>query len=191
MKNLKIGNILVIAVLLLIPLYLYLGGLETIKETVKEITSYDLEKEFAEFKKETQRHDSINNLYAQKSRKHRGELIDSLIHIKKENVKLKDSIKSLHISYMNDSYLKAHHDTNSTYWFVNYSYRTWELKDGKKGRQTKWYNNQIYKIDGELSFLQIKNKICEKYKLDRHENLLVIEFFHQVSEKEYYKYLNE
>ena len=146
--------------LLLIGFSLYFGGFNFIKELVKN------KNDVKELKHEMREHDSLSALYAKNSREREALFIDSLNVIRKVSKKLIDSIEYLHISYMNDSYLKENHDTEATYWYVNYTHTEWKVSDGKTKR-VNYFTNHIIKLDGQFSLVDMERKICYKYDLEK------------------------
>jgi len=166
MKNLKTGNILLIALGIIMVLFILNGGLRQIKDILTE----DIKEQLAEKDKQLtesvkyseQLKDSIKSMHIQ--------LKDS---IKSMHIQLKDSIKSMHISYMNNSYLKENYDEDATYWFVRHEH-------------SKFSSQNIIKLDGPLSPVDLINKI---YKHDKVSGFVGLRIMEQVSEKEYYKWL--
>jgi len=97
-------------------------------------------------------------------------LKDSIISLK---VDFKDSIKSLQVYYKSEKFKEATYDTVSTYWFVKHSYKTIRSQN-------------VIKFDGEFSPVDLIHKI---YKHDKISGYVDINYMQQVSEKEYYKWL--
>ena len=180
MKNIKTGNTLIIVLLMMITSYLYFGGVDKIKE----IRTADLVKELSEVKKELKDRDSTRikfvGLMYDQNKKNR----DSLLRVRKHEKILEDSINKLHVSYMNGSYLKEQHDsTNTTYWYLNFSY---ESKDGQN-----FYANKIWKFENGFSFAEYTERMEKKYEIDQYKHRIDLKFYHQVSERDYFKWKNQ
>jgi hypothetical protein len=137
MKNIKTGNILLIAFAILIGFFILNGGIRDIKNIFTE------------------------------------ELKEQIVEKDKQLEILKDSLKTMHISYMNDSYAKENFNKDVTYWFVRHSH-------------SKFRSQNIIKFDGPFSPTDLVYKI---YKHDKVSGFVGIDYVEQVSEKEYYKWL--
>ena len=186
MRNLKLGNILIIILFAIVLFFIMTDITRIISEGyVEKIDS--LNTELIELRNETKVHDSMNVEYNATKRKNFYEHIlkfkNSLKIAKQENLTLRDSIESLHISYMNGSYLKEHYDSTITYWYMNYNY--------VDSVGQKYYSNKIWKFDGNFSFTDFITRMEKGQKIDQYKQFINLNFYHQVSEKEYFKWKNE
>lgn len=138
MKNLKLGNLLIIVLLGLIVIFFSTGVID-----IEKLSNKDLKQELKQVKSELKEHDSSYAIYAQKMR-------DELEIEKELNKKLSDSLNKMHISYMNDSYLKEHYDTTHTYWYINYTHTEWKKNDKGETERTNYYSNHVIKFKGRF-----------------------------------------
>lgn len=168
MKNIKAGNLIIIGLSVIFLLFMLFGGFNIVNEKIKHEYTKDLKVQLVE--KDKQLNESVE---------HTEQLNDCIKSMEVSSKRLKDSIEYMHVSYMNDSYLKENFGGNATYWLVRHSYSTGEYRTTAQN---------VIKFDGAFSLPDLYHKIQKRDSIKKRK-FIQLDLVQQTSEKEYYRWI--